>query len=305
MENRQDSSSRRSRPNNVKCVFCSSDRSDVANLGGWRELDDIRVHYNCLVITSMMGSFSQRLKFSCQIIVLPFAQLLAGHCPQMGDYSEGILGFLSHDILRAIEYAKKKVCTYCQKTGASISCHHPKCHQRFHLPCGIRAGCLHQLSGQYSSFCSNHLPAVLVNESAPSRPMCVICQTMVVDRSPVERIPSCCGRTWFHRDCMQEYALQLGYHVRCIYCQESTEKYRDILRNHGIYVPATANETRCMAIVCRCPHPAGPYQNDDIFTSRWCFARCRKCRAPCHFGCITNDLEEYCRSCLALHARNT
>lgn len=283
----------------LKCHLCRSDQTADEYLGRWLQIEQIRVHYHCLVCNDFFFSklcIFLRLICFCALIS-PIMQLLATGCPQNGSFEEGLLGFMPRDIRRVIRKTESVLCTHCTGPGASIRCTVGRCKNRYHLPCGILSGCLHQYTNKFQTFCPAHLPAELMEE--PTAPVkCIMCFRMIDDENPVMRIPPCCGaKSRMHRQCMLNYSYPLGYHVRCFFCQETSERYRQMLRNRGIYVSAQPDEDRCMAFICFCPRPAGPYHIDEALASHWSLTKCVTCRASCHIRCSSQHMTK-CRMCI-------
>lgn len=99
-----------------ECDLCSTDVHDELRLGPKFQLEELDVHYFCLL----------------------FAYgLTRGH-----DRRVGILGFEKEDIKEAIEQATERVCVFCNELGATSNCCQSDCQVSFHYPCGLENGVL-------------------------------------------------------------------------------------------------------------------------------------------------------------------
>uniref|UniRef100_A0A914WUI1 PHD-type domain-containing protein n=1 Tax=Plectus sambesii TaxID=2011161 RepID=A0A914WUI1_9BILA len=83
--------------------------------------------------------------------------MLASQLPQDGDRGP-LLGFRISKLLKEFNRGKKVKCSFCDKIGATVECCGSHCSVSFHVPCGREHGTFHIFSGQYQSFCANHVP---------------------------------------------------------------------------------------------------------------------------------------------------
>lgn len=240
-------------------------------------------------------------------------QLLANAATQSGNDDEGILGFLEQDIARAIKDARKRKCKFCGKGRAASTCCGKYCKTSYHLACGLRNGCLFQFGGTFANFCPKHVP--FADEELPEGEICLICHMALADTSPVKWIPSCCGEWNFHSSCMQKYAQNSGYYLKCIACDERSEEYRELLRSRGIFVPDAdavyekeddspfgygdllKRHHRCDAAQCVCEN--GREFGKRSRTNPWFIKICATCgMVGIHNACDTQDNMKFiCKVC--------
>ncbi|BFF91733.1 uncharacterized protein DMAD_09951 [Drosophila madeirensis] len=257
------------------CELCgkksSSSHVDTFAFGKWMTRQKLTVHYYCL--------------------------LLSTDLPQRGGDSCGILGFLLRDIRQAAAAAKKKICCFCNKTGANIACQ--KCCKRFHLACSLNHHGTSEFCGEFHSYCEECTPLddyqrqLLANP--PKNQNCDIC-SQVIQLFNLHRVSygDCCRKGFAHRQCMRGYALTSGYYMRCIWCH--SEKFRDIIRKQSIFVPdrdATwerqnnaykelhRKHMRCVQETCLCPN------GRDFNKNTWIICPCKLCSLTgAHLKCV-------------------
>ncbi|BES92833.1 Phd finger protein [Nesidiocoris tenuis] len=268
-------------PGKLLCAFCR--RRDVNNndLGFIAKLGQLCVHYFCLLMSDKLA--------------------------QNGTDAQGILGFLLPDIKREISRCKNIKCIFCQKLGATISCRATKCKNRFHLPCGVKRGSLHQFHNTFDSFCPTHVPKQ-VNRPKPKNKddtICPIClSSSTVARKRIDVFwPTCCKppSSLIHRPCLQNMAANAGaYHFKCPLCNNITKFVAEAQRM-GYYIPVQEPTWEAddsfrdqldrtlvceRGVFCRCP--LGPNHNDR--ETSWRLERCRLCGSNgVHFSCLTDS----------------
>ena len=138
---------------------------------------------------------------------------------QVGDDSDGILGFLVHDIKREIKRGKSLRCHLCNATSATLRCGVDSCLKTFHLPCLLRSGGLSLFYGAYDSFCQEHRPSQQVPKICWAPPgkgtgqrysQCGVCLEKVALQPGGElSIWTPCCKAWFHRDCVVRFVFHL------------------------------------------------------------------------------------------------
>lgn len=101
------------------CVLCCSPIDNEWRLGPKYQLDDLVVHYFCLLFASKLIENGQSKE-------------------------DGILGFLENDIRKEVKRAKKLKCVFCKKKGAASGCCIAKCTVAYHYPCGLENNILSQ-----------------------------------------------------------------------------------------------------------------------------------------------------------------
>ncbi|XP_015119244.1 uncharacterized protein LOC107042630 [Diachasma alloeum] len=198
------------------CVFCSSSEDNELKYGKIHKYNGITTHYYCLLLSSNMQ--------------------------QKGGDDEGILGFLTLDILNELKRGKRLSCSYCKKIGATLGCCNTKCKKIFHLPCGLKSGSLHQFFGEFRSYCVNHRPKQKIDEKIKAQIsdqlLCYICYDNVDRNNLFETLwaPCCKKNAWFHRLCVQQLAMSAGYFFKCPLCNNKKEFQKAMLDN-GIFIP--------------------------------------------------------------------
>ncbi|SPP83271.1 uncharacterized protein LOC117585527 [Drosophila guanche] len=224
-----------------------------------------------------------------------YCLLLSTDLPQCGGDSCGILGFLMRDIREVAAAAKKKICCFCNKTGANIACH--KCRKRFHWACSLNHNVTSEFCGEFHSYCEECTPfdgyqrQLLANP--PENQNCGIC-SQVIQPFNLHRVSygDCCRKGFAHRKCMRGYALTSGYNLRCIWCH--SEKFRDIIRKQSIFVPDATCERQnnaykelhrkhmlCAQETCLCPN------GRDFNKNTWIICPCKLCSSTgAHLKCV-------------------
>ncbi|XP_074650131.1 uncharacterized protein LOC141905214 [Tubulanus polymorphus] len=195
------------------CLFCGTSSKDENFYGKLFSLNGISVHYFCMLFSS-------------------------GLCQNGGSEKDGILGFLTIDIKKEYRRGKRLKCGYCKNKGATIGCCMKACRMMFHFDCGRKNGALHQFFGTYSSYCHSHRLKQQIPPDRTYSDPCPICMT------PVETVPSlqslkpqCCRKTWFHRSCIEKFAVSAGlYFFKCPMCNNKDEFQSEMLK-FGIYIP--------------------------------------------------------------------
>uniref|UniRef100_A0A1A9WL13 PHD-type domain-containing protein n=1 Tax=Glossina brevipalpis TaxID=37001 RepID=A0A1A9WL13_9MUSC len=201
-----------------RCSICNQNSSiegdDILIFGEWITSKDLTIHYYCL--------------------------LLSTNLPQNGNDASGILGFLFRDIRREIAVATKRKCKYCLKANATIGC--KTCNEYFHLTCGYLNECLFQFGGEFNSYCHICLPLddyqkqLVKTKRLNDHTVCYICAKRMSNYNPRDWIyATCCQRGFVHNFCMQRYALNAGYYLKCIWCKSM--QFRDAVKFQGIFVP--------------------------------------------------------------------
>ncbi|XP_046388613.1 PHD finger protein 7-like isoform X2 [Ischnura elegans] len=257
------------------CEFCGRPRNDIL-YGPLHKQKDIKCHYYCLLFSHILD--------------------------QNGSDEEGILGFLLPDIRKALEKGKDMRCSYCRRPGALSKCFNSKCKRIFHLPCGLEKGSLHLYYGDFRSFCSEHrqkqrVPADVLNSRDV---LCSVCFDPVEDLTSNDSLwaPCCKKNGWFHRLCIQKFALSAAYFFKCPLCANQ-KKFRDAMLKNGIYIPdqdaswelepnafaeLLERHNKCDAAVCKCPK-GRDYSAEN--PRLWTLILCQNCGSKgIHIGCI-------------------
>lgn len=65
---------------------------------------------------------------------------------------------------------------------------------------------------------------------------CAICLDVIVPKpSKTTLWAPCCFNAWFHRDCIQTFAINAGFSFRCPMCNDD-EKFKLVMKKLGIVV---------------------------------------------------------------------
>ncbi|XP_055929883.1 PHD finger protein 7-like [Argiope bruennichi] len=195
------------------CVFCGKDEDNEFLFGKFFRRKTLSVHQNCMFFAS---GLSQRGKKE----------------------SEGILGFLISDIQKEVLRGKKLNCFHCKRKGATVGCCKSICRRTFHFPCGLKNQSLHQFFGSFSSFCQLHRPVQKPIKIPEEELYCHICFLSLPEKDLNSCLYStCCNRNFFHRTCLQKYALSAGrYFFKCPLCNNSSD-FMNEMEFYGICVP--------------------------------------------------------------------
>uniref|UniRef100_A0A1A9Z5Y7 PHD-type domain-containing protein n=1 Tax=Glossina pallidipes TaxID=7398 RepID=A0A1A9Z5Y7_GLOPL len=254
-----------------QCSMCkqtsSTEGEDILIFGEWMTGKDLTIHYYCL--------------------------LLSTNLPQKGNDASGILGFLFRDIRREIADATKRICKYCSRSSATISC--KTCREYFHITCGHLNECLFQFVGEFNSYCHACLPLndyqqqLMSSKCLGDHTVCYICTKRMYNYHPKNWIyAECCKNGFVHNLCMQKYALSAGYYLKCIWCKSG--EFRDAVKLQGIFVPDRdakwelephayrdlhCGYNRCDMKECKCPK--GREYVEHIEGRKWFLTLCKLC----------------------------
>ncbi|NWR56793.1 PHF7 protein, partial [Bucorvus abyssinicus] len=139
-------------------------------------------------------------------------------------------------------------CFICGERGASITCRETDCDRSFHLPCAAEGGCITQYFPQYRSFCWEHRPKQAVEATPEENTVCIICLDPVEDKKTYgTMVCPACKHAWFHRRCIQNRAIQAGYHCFCCPHCENEYRFRAEMLTMGIRIPSVHSSTRLPA----------------------------------------------------------
>ncbi|XP_065349022.1 PHD finger protein 7-like [Cloeon dipterum] len=284
--------------NRKYCKLCNRSPSDQMLYGKMHTLNKLNVHYYCLL-------------FAC-------------HLAQKGADTQGIFGFLEADIRKEIRRASKEKCSYCHEGGATIVCVQRLCKKVFHFPCGVENGSQHNFYNKFQSFCKQHrpfvrIPAIYAIDMEPV--FCSICmEEAKKDLKCMKTLwaPCCKKNSWFHRPCVQRYALSSGYFFKCPRCNDKDDFCKAMLR-YGVYVPekdasweTEGNQfgalyerySHCDADMCLCPQG-----RDEDNHSPWKIVLCGACGSQgIHVGCtqFKSPLRRwYCKGCKPIVAASS
>ncbi|XP_032672057.1 uncharacterized protein LOC116844530 isoform X2 [Odontomachus brunneus] len=260
------------------CCFCNLADDNELDYGKLYDQYGIVTHYYCLLLSSNME--------------------------QKGNDDEGILGFLADDIQKELRRGKKLICSYCKRVGATLGCCNIKCKRIFHLPCGLKAGSLHQFFGQFKSFCVNHRPKQKIDEyifkqiNSSNDMLCYICYDRVNPKDLMETLwaPCCKKDAWFHRKCVQQLASSAGYFFKCPLCNNKKD-FQNAMLQHGIFIPSQDaswelvpnafeellyRHDQCDATLCLCPKG----RKHTSSNAKWELVLCRICGSQgIHMAC--------------------
>jgi len=196
------------------CTFCTRKEDDESLFGKFYTDGQLTTHYNCLLFSSGLGE------------------------PKGGN-DEGILGFLTEDILKEFKRGKKLKCSKCKKSGATVGCAVKICKKSYHFPCGSESGMLSQHFGSFECYCAKHHPAQKGPKVMVGQATCTICYEEVPNPKPSYDLlwaPCCKKNSWYHRECFQKWALSAGYFFKCPMCSDKKSFIKE-MKKMGIYVP--------------------------------------------------------------------
>lgn len=241
---------------------------------------------------------------------------------QKGADDEGILGFLEEDIQKELRRGKRLHCSYCKKLGATLGCYLSKCTKKFHLPCGLKEGSLHQYFKEFRSYCVDHRPRQKIDDQilkqivSVDNVLCYICYDKVNTDDFVNTLwaPCCKKDAWFHRKCIQQLALSAGYFFKCPLCNNKKD-FQAAMLEYGIFVPSQDaswelvpnafeellyRHDQCDAPMCHCPKGRKHISSN----AKWELALCRMCGSQgIHMACgqlkWANPVWE-CNECISI-----
>ncbi|CAL8088248.1 unnamed protein product [Orchesella dallaii] len=277
--------------NNCRCILCLKTTIDEVRLGPMYRRDGVVGHYFCILFSSGL--------------------------PQNGvSDNDGILGFLPSDIMKEVHRVKltRLKCVFCKSKNAFVGCSVKTCRRIWHFECGSENGIHHQFFGKYEAFCSKHsnLPRTIGQHSGRNLRgrTCPICFSgFQRGDSPV--FGSCCKSSYFHRRCVQEYALSSGSLFKCPTC--SKRSFQRDAEWQGVFVPEkdaswelepnafqdlSRRRLRCDCNQCLCPQ--GRKFRDIHTEGQWYIVRCVLCGGTAtHVECgQVNDIVKWaCGTC--------
>ncbi|XP_074602909.1 E3 ubiquitin-protein ligase PHF7-like [Brevipalpus obovatus] len=251
-----------------ECILCRSSANDDFRLGPKYGLEDLVVHYYCLL-------------FACGL-------------EQNGEDEEGIYGFLKQDIMKEYKRASRLKCVFCKKSGAASACCIPTCRVMFHYSCGVENNILCQFKDSFNMFCVKHRPLQVLPRrllQARCNVDCPICYQKVEplkDPNGLQFLMTPCCRSLMHRDCLQRHACSAGmYFFKCPLCNNKDDFVQEMLQ-FGIYLPEKdasweledqaygdlyVSYSRCDALNCLCPNG----RDYDKACTPWDVVVCRLC----------------------------
>lgn len=176
---------------------------------------------------------------------------------------------------------------------AAVKCAVDGCDKTWHYPCGRQCNCITQFTGEFKSYCNDHIPIKNPMEH-DGIAYCYVCSSLISSNHPASCIMSkCCVdvptrcpeislemiRTEYfsHANCLQRYTIQAGYDSHCMYCSMdgmTKTQWQDYMRKRGIFVP----------------QQMATWENDDYFKNqtKW------KCEKK---GCTTPNVTKNVWTC--------
>lgn len=140
-----------------------------------------------------------------------------------------------------------------------MNCAHDGCDRSWHYPCGVRKACLTVFTGEFQSYCHEHVPDPNGGKRHIGNVSCLICFCFLNSFDPDEPynhvdsiLSSCCAKLpdfrdrFLHRDCVTKYTKNAGYDSMCPTClmdkepgtlKEKKERWQFEMRLKGIYIP--------------------------------------------------------------------
>lgn len=113
------------------------------------------------------------------------------------------------------------------------------------MVCGMKNGCLNEFQDPFKSFCAKHVRIEEKDYKHTPDSNCLICTEALGEYDALTSIPACCDYKdhnehyidYYHKACMQEYAVKFGSLTKCSSCGQNEEGYQQFLRLRGIFVP--------------------------------------------------------------------
>ncbi|KAH8243871.1 hypothetical protein KR032_010833, partial [Drosophila birchii] len=271
----------------LPCVLCCTKEDDEMIFGKVHKQNKLMVHCNCLYLSSNLI--------------------------QNGNERNGILNFLVKDILMEKNRCHSIRCCYCERRGANIGCCHIKCRRNFHTKCGYDNMAVNQFNGSYNSYCDQHVPKYRFRPGPAE--LCTICFEPLVAKSKRFTVATaiqspCCRNGWYHRQCLQLYAISAGYFFKCPLCNNK-DKFAQV-SFFGIWIPncdaswelepnAFADQLQraqhCTSLSCRIRPHTGSRVDEEID-----LLYCIMCGSnPMHVQCTAETTSTYqCADCIVV-----
>ncbi|XP_054087449.1 uncharacterized protein LOC105219514 isoform X3 [Zeugodacus cucurbitae] len=170
-----------------------------------------------------------------KLLVLYF---LSSGLQRRGRHDNGFYGYLPNDISKQGRLFNDRICCYCNKNTANISCSNKDCQRTFHFICGINNGARNQFVAPNRSYCHRHVKVPKYRPKASE--YCCICYEKLLGESSrfkpatMLRAP-CCRHVWFHKLCLQTFAHSAGNSFRCPVCN-NTNTFLNAMRYWGVFV---------------------------------------------------------------------
>ncbi|KAG5681657.1 hypothetical protein PVAND_011071 [Polypedilum vanderplanki] len=192
---------------NKTCQLCRSSENDEIRYGKLYEYEDLIVHHFCL--------------------------LFAPGCPQNGKDEEGIEGFLPQDVKKEIKRVRNLICCFCKKNGANLGC----CNEKhvfgaYHTNCAWKNDVSFQFTSSFTTYCKKHN---IYKQKSFKSIDCQICFDKIKTKEKSRTILMRCCKNTFHRDCLQNYALNAGVYFKCPLCNDKDNIKG--LKEQGIFIP--------------------------------------------------------------------
>ena len=154
------------------------------------------------------------------------------------------------EIVREVKRARKLVCVYCKRRGASVNCQAEDCSRTYHLGCGRGRGVLNRHSDS-ASFCPAHIPFPPLTAPVP-RPPCVLCTAPV--GTDLLQCPACSA--YIDRACLDTRAS--AGESDCPSCADSSA-FQELSGRFGIWFRNPAAEKELIASGSGAPSPTISY----------------------------------------------
>ncbi|KAL7035365.1 hypothetical protein ACKWTF_008340 [Chironomus riparius] len=189
------------------CILCKTKTLDELNYGELYSDENIAAHLFCM--------------------------LFGPGLLQNGSDNEGFEGFLQEDIRTEARRVQPLKCRFCKQRGANLGCTIQTCRAAYHTKCAIENNIVFEFTSKYRTYCNKHKKIKQIdNKKLDSE--CGMCYDSLIKKFPDAVLSPCCRNSWFHKKCMQKYALSSALLFKCPLCgSKKTEEWMKL----GIFFP--------------------------------------------------------------------
>ncbi|XP_070496163.1 G2/M phase-specific E3 ubiquitin-protein ligase-like isoform X2 [Chironomus tepperi] len=152
---------------------------------------------------------------------------------QNGSDNDGFGGFLHEDIRAEAIRIRPLRCKYCNKKGANLGCCIRRCPFAYHTHCAIENDLVFEFTSKYHTYCHRH-KRIKQTDKKNLEPECGMCYESLTKEYPDAILSPCCKNSWFHKKCMQKFAVTSALLFKCPLCaSKKTEEWTKL----GIFFP--------------------------------------------------------------------
>jgi hypothetical protein len=239
------------------------------------------------------------------ILIHLFNQLFSPGLPQNGEDDDGYEGFMLSDIIKEVRRVTRLKCFYCKKRGANLGCDVSACRKVYHTNCALDNKVVFEFCHTFPTFCKDH-KRIQQKEVRKLDRTCGVCFEKIDRAAWPNVLAPCCKSSWFHKNCLQQYALSAGLLFKCPFC--SSTACMNKLQKMGIFFPNRDAKWEFDATIYQWDEPGIPNDiqcehpecaNNLLNSSKPHFWKmCDFCGAGAiHYNCLQNSDAFTCKSC--------